>query len=74
MLQRSLSKRVVSHLQGAVASLRLFSSEAAPATTGPELPPCDFVPPAYVGPSKAEVLALRKQFLNPGKEQNYSQK
>jgi alanine-glyoxylate transaminase/(R)-3-amino-2-methylpropionate-pyruvate transaminase len=29
------------------------------------LPPCDHVPQPYSGPSAAEVLALRKQFLNP---------
>ena len=31
----------------------------------PELPPRDYVPPAYEGPTKAEVLALRSQFLTP---------
>ncbi len=30
------------------------------------LPPFSFEPNAYVGPSADEVLALRKQFLNPG--------
>src|SRR5580698_1115242 len=29
------------------------------------LPPCDHVPQPYTGPSADEVLALRKQFLNP---------
>jgi alanine-glyoxylate transaminase/(R)-3-amino-2-methylpropionate-pyruvate transaminase len=29
------------------------------------LPPCDHKPQPYSGPSAAEVLALRKQFLNP---------
>jgi alanine-glyoxylate transaminase/(R)-3-amino-2-methylpropionate-pyruvate transaminase len=36
---------------------------AVPAT--PTLPPCDHHPRPYAGPSKDEVLALRKQFLNP---------
>ena len=31
----------------------------------PELPPCDYVPPAYEGPTKEEVIALRSQFLTP---------
>ncbi|GAB4819560.1 hypothetical protein N2152v2_006606 [Parachlorella kessleri] len=31
----------------------------------PELPPFEFKPPAYTGPSKEEVLATRKQFLSP---------
>ena len=43
------------------------SSQAAPADTaeGPALPPFDFTPPPYTGPPKEEVLALRKQHLNP---------
>src|ERR1700751_809409 len=32
----------------------------------PELPPFDHKPQKYDGPSADEVLALRKQFLNPG--------
>jgi alanine-glyoxylate transaminase/(R)-3-amino-2-methylpropionate-pyruvate transaminase len=32
----------------------------------PKLPSCDHKPRPYTGPSAAEVLALRKQFLNPG--------
>ena len=31
----------------------------------PELPPCDYIPPAYEGPTKEEVIALRSQFLTP---------
>jgi alanine-glyoxylate transaminase/(R)-3-amino-2-methylpropionate-pyruvate transaminase len=30
------------------------------------LPPCSHTPHKYAGPSAAEVLALRKQFMNPG--------
>ena len=32
----------------------------------PTLPPFDYQPKKYTGPSAAEVLAQRKQFLNPG--------
>jgi alanine-glyoxylate transaminase/(R)-3-amino-2-methylpropionate-pyruvate transaminase len=32
----------------------------------PVLPPCDHTPQPYTGPSKDDVLALRKQFMNPG--------
>lgn len=48
--------------------MRCFASQAAPDTAkaGFQLPPCDFVPPPYTGPSKDEVLRLRKQFMNPG--------
>ena len=31
----------------------------------PQLPPFDYAPRAYAGPSADEVLALRKQFINP---------
>jgi len=30
-----------------------------------EMPPCDHVPRKYEGPSKAEILAMRRQFTNP---------
>ena len=33
--------------------------------TFPELPPFDHTPRQYTGPSAAEVLSLRKQFVNP---------
>src|SRR3982751_2556102 len=32
----------------------------------PELPPFDYQPRSYLGPSAEEVLRLRRQFLNPG--------
>ncbi len=32
----------------------------------PQLPPFDFQPQPYEGPSPEEILRLRKQFLNPG--------
>src|SRR5437879_13860517 len=32
----------------------------------PELPPFDYQPTKYEGPSPDEVLRLRKRFLNPG--------
>src|SRR5262245_45091843 len=31
-----------------------------------KLPPCDHIPEPYDGPPKAEVLALRRQYLTPG--------
>jgi alanine-glyoxylate transaminase/(R)-3-amino-2-methylpropionate-pyruvate transaminase len=31
----------------------------------PQLPPCEYVPAKYEGPSKAEVVALRSRFLTP---------
>ncbi|HVS65466.1 MAG TPA: aspartate aminotransferase family protein [Thermoanaerobaculia bacterium] len=32
----------------------------------PALPPCDHQPAPYDGPSREEVLSLRRQFVNPG--------
>jgi len=32
----------------------------------PNLPPCDYSPSPYHGPSADEVLTLRRQYLNPG--------
>ena len=39
-------------------------AEAEPA--GPTLPPFDYEPMPYTGPSKDTVRSLRKQYLNPG--------
>jgi len=30
-----------------------------------EMPACDYAPRKYEGPSKAEILAMRRQFTNP---------
>jgi hypothetical protein len=35
-------------------------------TQTPKLPPFDYQPLHYVGPSAEEVLHLRRKFLNPG--------
>ncbi len=40
-------------------------STPAAATRAPALPPCDFKPAPYSGPTKAEVLAMRKEFCTP---------
>jgi alanine-glyoxylate transaminase/(R)-3-amino-2-methylpropionate-pyruvate transaminase len=40
-----------------------MSTYAPPVT--PQLPPCDHVPRPYTGPSRDEVLAMRRQFTNP---------
>jgi alanine-glyoxylate transaminase / (R)-3-amino-2-methylpropionate-pyruvate transaminase len=38
---------------------------ATTASTRPTLPPCDHRPKPYAGPTKDEVLSLRRQFVNP---------
>ena len=36
------------------------------AVSAPAMPPCEFTPLPYDGPSREEVLSLRKRFLSPG--------
>ena len=47
-------------------------SEALTQTTL-EMPPCDYAPPPYTGPSRDEVLRLRKSFYNPAVYMLYSE-
>ncbi|MEP6904744.1 MAG: hypothetical protein ABI875_01600, partial [Gemmatimonadales bacterium] len=44
------------------ATMRGSAASTAPA---PEMPPTDHHPQAYHGPSRAEVLAMRKEYCNP---------
>lgn len=41
------------------------TTRPAPATHAPQLPPFSHNPAKYTGPSKAEVLAMRKEFCTP---------
>ena len=41
------------------------TSNTTPATNV-SLPPCDHQPAPYTGPSKDEILAMRREYLNPG--------
>src|SRR5215216_4612099 len=41
------------------------SERGSVTTRAPQMPPCDHTPQAYTGPSREEVLAMRKQFANP---------
>ncbi len=54
--------------EGAAAAppRRALAAEAAPARAAPRLPPHNFAPPPYTGPSKEDVLALRKAYMSPG--------
>jgi len=45
----------------------------AVAPAAPTLPPCDHRPRPYVGPSKEDVVALRRQFVNPAVFTYYKQ-
>lgn len=66
--------RLGQQLPGAMLQLlgRGFASQPAAACDGnqppPEIPPFDYKPVPYTGPSKEEVLALRKKFLSPCKQ------
>lgn len=41
------------------------SAAAADDSVFPKLPPFDYTPPPYTGPTAAEILAKRKEFLSP---------
>src|SRR6516162_5768016 len=43
-----------------------FPLSIASLPTIPQLPPCEHIPEPYAGPTKDEVLALRRQYLTPG--------
>ena len=51
---------------GCLRGLASQPAEAAAAASAPALPPFNYTPPPYAGPSKEEVLATRRQFLSPG--------
>ena len=69
------SRLVASMLQRSTSSTRGFAAAAAGApayhpdyegSSIPQMPDFDHTPMPYSGPSKEEVLAMRKQFLSPG--------
>ncbi len=35
------------------------------APSQPQMPPCNFAPPAYTGPSRDEIMTMRREFTNP---------
>ena len=57
VLQLQLSLWRLAHTRTAA-----FSTDDKPV---PELPPFAYTPPSYTGPSKASVLSMRKEFMNP---------
>ncbi len=42
-----------------------MTTATATQSKAPSLPPCDFKPAPYTGPSREEVLAMRKEFCTP---------
>jgi alanine-glyoxylate transaminase/(R)-3-amino-2-methylpropionate-pyruvate transaminase len=56
---RSLETPSISIKNAQTMHTRSHSTEAPP------MPPCDYSPPLYTGPAKDEVMALRKEFMNP---------
>ena len=72
-MQRFITKRVLSSTNS-LRSHRCFS-QLAPKQTSfsvhdndipvPKLPPFDYSPPPYTGPSADQILAKRKQYLSP---------
>lgn len=67
---RALGNAVRSQRHLAGLQQRTQASLAAREVTQPELPPFDHEPVQYTGPSKQEVIDLRKRYLNPGEPQD----
>ena len=69
MLRRSaVATRTSRFLNRCLSSQAIKEESLAQSNAGvtsPALPPCDFVPPLYHGPTKEEVFKLRKTFLSP---------
>jgi hypothetical protein len=70
-MKRFITKRVLSSTNS-LRSPRCFSQLAQKQTPLPEneipvpkLPPFDYSPPPYTGPSAEEILAKRKEYLSP---------
>lgn len=63
---RALSNAIRAQRHVADLQQRTQASLAARDVTQPDLPPFDHVPVQYTGPSKQEVMELRRKYLNPG--------
>ncbi|KAB5561775.1 hypothetical protein DKX38_006732 [Salix brachista] len=78
-MQRFITKRVLSSTNS-LRSHRCFSQLAQKQTSSihendipvPKLPPFDYSPPPYTGPSSEQILAKRKQYLSPSLFHFYS--
>ncbi|CAK7343648.1 unnamed protein product [Dovyalis caffra] len=77
-MQRYITKRVLSSTNS-LRSRRCFSELARKQTSLqeneihiPQLPPFDYSPPPYTGPSAEEILAKRQQYLSPSLFHLYS--
>ena len=66
MLTRKQLQQLACRIKG-TSFTRSLTALPEVASEGPKLPPFDYVPPPYDGPSKEEVMATRKQFLSPGR-------
>ena len=66
LLSRQHGARLLARVANAQG--RGVASLAEPVETAsvPTMPPCEFTPLPYDGPSREEVLSLRKRFLSPG--------
>lgn len=70
MLRHRSAAQRLAHLWSVPRGFASVPVEEASQTHAPagnmEMPAFDFTPPAYNGPSKEEVLRMRKQHLSPG--------
>ncbi|GAB4815989.1 hypothetical protein N2152v2_003035 [Parachlorella kessleri] len=70
MLARKQLQQLACRIKG-TSLTRSLTALPEVASEGPKLPPFDYVPPPYEGPSKEEVMATRKQFLSPALSLNF---
>ncbi|XP_051142833.1 alanine--glyoxylate aminotransferase 2 homolog 3, mitochondrial-like [Andrographis paniculata] len=63
MLQRSIprAERFLFHRSGSTLSQQIEENESV----APKMPPFDYTPPPYSGPSAEEILRKRREFLSP---------
>ncbi|EEF31063.1 alanine--glyoxylate aminotransferase 2 homolog 3, mitochondrial [Ricinus communis] len=73
-MQRFIARRVLSETKSFPSSRCFFSQLAQKESSSsvhenevfiPKMPPFDYSPPPYTGPSAAEIIAKRKEFLSP---------
>ncbi|KAI4341870.1 hypothetical protein MLD38_026542 [Melastoma candidum] len=80
-MRRSVSRRGVLplgspiqrlHSQHAAREATDLSDDSSSSSVLPKMPPFDYSPPPYVGPSAADILAKRRQYLSPSLFHFYS--
>ncbi|KAL3615734.1 hypothetical protein CASFOL_040028 [Castilleja foliolosa] len=70
-MNRVVTRRAIWESKHVRSRVHVYSSQSAAAAAKdtteqfPKIPPLDYTPPPYTGPTSAEILSKRKQFLSP---------